>query len=54
MMRLYHGSDQEISEIDLTRGLPDKDFGQGFYLTHLRHRTSCQPAQESRSNQPLK
>ena len=37
MMRLYHGSDQEISEIDLTRGLPDKDFGQGFYLTHLRH-----------------
>lgn len=37
MIRLYHGSDQEISEIDLTRGLPDKDFGQGFYLTHLRH-----------------
>lgn len=37
MTRLYHGSNQEIGEIDLSRGLPDKDFGQGFYLTHLRH-----------------
>ena len=36
MIRLYHGSNQEIGEIDLSRGLPDKDFGQGFYLTHLR------------------
>ena len=37
MTRLYHGSNQEIGEIDLSRGLPDKDFGRGFYLTHLRH-----------------
>ena len=37
MIRLYHGSNQEISEIDLSLGMPDKDFGQGFYLTHLRH-----------------
>ena len=37
MMLLYHGSNQPIERIDLTRGLPDKDFGQGFYLTHLRH-----------------
>jgi len=37
MMRLHHGSNQEIGEIDLSLGLPDKDFGQGFYLTHLRH-----------------
>ena len=37
MTRLYHGSNQEIGEIDLSLGLPDKDFGQGFYLTHLRH-----------------
>ena len=37
MTRLYHGSYQEIGEIDLSLGLPDKDFGQGFYLTHLRH-----------------
>lgn len=37
MIRLYHGSNQEISEIDLSLGMPDKDFGQGFYLTNLRH-----------------
>lgn len=37
MIRLYHGSNQEIGEIDLSLGMPDKDFGQGFYLTHLRH-----------------
>lgn len=36
MIRLYHGSNQEIDEIDLLRGMPDKDFGRGFYLTHLR------------------
>lgn len=32
-MILYHGSNQEIQEIDLTRTRPNKDFGQGFYLT---------------------
>lgn len=37
MTTLYHGSNVPIDEIDLQRGLPDKDFGQGFYLTHLRH-----------------
>ena len=36
MIMLYHGSNQEIGEIDLQLGLPDKDFGRGFYLTHLR------------------
>lgn len=40
MTRLYHGSNQEIGEIDLSLGLPDKDFGQGFYLTHLRQLAS--------------
>lgn len=35
-MILYHGSDTEIEVIDLTRCNPNKDFGQGFYLTeHL-------------------
>lgn len=37
MTRLYHGSNQEIDKIDLSLGLPDKDFGRGLYLTHLRH-----------------
>lgn len=32
-MILYHGSNQDIKEIDLTKTRPNKDFGQGFYLT---------------------
>lgn len=35
-MRLYHGSNQTIEAIDLTKGKKFKDFGQGFYTTHLR------------------
>ena len=37
MITLYHGSNTVIDVIDLRLGMPDKDFGQGFYLTHLRH-----------------
>ena len=44
MTRLYHGSNQEIGEIDLSLGMPDKDFGQGFYLTHLRHQAERLPS----------
>ena len=32
-INLFHGSNVAISEIDLSKGLIDKDFGQGFYLT---------------------
>lgn len=32
-MKLYHGTNQDIEVIDLTRGLAYKDFGRGFYLT---------------------
>ena len=32
-MRLYHGTNQDIEKIDLSRGLTHKDFGKGFYLT---------------------
>ena len=35
MLLLYHGSNQEISSIDLSRCRPYKDFGRGFYLTTL-------------------
>ena len=34
-MKLYHGSNQPIIEINLSRGRKYKDFGQGFYTTHL-------------------
>lgn len=34
-MRLYHGSNQPILNIDLSKGQKYKDFGKGFYTTHL-------------------
>ena len=34
-MILYHGSNTEIGEIDLSRCLPYKDFGRVFYLTSM-------------------
>lgn len=34
-MRLYHGSNQQIDNINLSFGKKYKDFGQGFYTTHL-------------------
>lgn len=35
-MKLYHGSNQEISFVDLSLCKPNKDFGQGFYLTDIK------------------
>ena len=32
-MKLYHGSNMSINDIDLRRGRRGKDFGQGFYLS---------------------
>lgn len=32
-MILYHGSNIEIEQIDLDKSRPNKDFGQGFYLS---------------------
>lgn len=32
MIRLYHGSNVTIEQIDLSRSKRGKDFGQGFYL----------------------
>lgn len=34
-MRLYHGSNIIIEQIDLSKCKPYKDFGQGFYLTEI-------------------
>lgn len=36
-MKLYHGSNQDIEVIDITKGLRHKDFGKGFYLTPDRN-----------------
>ncbi len=32
-MKLYHGTNEAFSEIDLSKSKPNKDFGQGFYLS---------------------
>lgn len=34
-MKLFHGSNVEIGEIDLSKCMPYKDFGCGFYTTFL-------------------
>ncbi len=33
MMKLYHGSNMVIEQIDLMKSRPNKDFGRGFYLS---------------------
>lgn len=38
-MILYHGSNTVISDIDLDRGRPYKDFGKGFYLTDIKEQS---------------
>lgn len=32
-MILYHGTNMEFSQIDLSKSKPNKDFGKGFYLS---------------------
>ena len=32
-MILYHGTNLDFAEIDLKKSKPNKDFGQGFYLS---------------------
>lgn len=32
-MKLYHGSNTDIQQIDFAKTKPNKDFGRGFYLT---------------------
>ena len=36
IITLYHGTTHDFSEIDVRRGKPFKDFGQGFYATQSR------------------
>jgi hypothetical protein len=34
-LTLYHGTTSSFTEIDVSKGKPFKDFGQGFYATEL-------------------
>lgn len=36
-MKLYHGSNIDIQQIDFAKSKPNKDFGKGFYLTADKH-----------------
>ena len=38
MKTLYHGSNVDFTEVLLSKCLPHKDFGKGFYLTPSRYR----------------
>jgi hypothetical protein len=35
-MQVFHGSYMKIDEIDLSKTQPNRDFGQGFYVTKYR------------------
>jgi hypothetical protein len=35
-MIIYHGSYEEIVKIDLSKSVPNKDFGRGFYYAFAR------------------
>jgi len=35
-MKVFHGSYMVVSEIDLTKGRSNLDFGKGFYVTNIR------------------
>ena len=41
-MKLYHGTNIDFSEIDLSKCKPNKDFGQGFYLTNIEQQAEKQ------------
>ena len=36
-MRVYHGSSVKVDKIDLSKSMPNKDFGKGFYVTKFRN-----------------
>lgn len=40
-MRVYHGSDVEVREVDLSRSLMFKDFGPGFYVSADRNQAEA-------------
>ena len=39
-MILYHGSNVEVSSVDLSKCAKYKDFGQGFYMTSMEQQAS--------------
>lgn len=50
----YHGSNQDIKEIDLTKIRPNKDFGQGFYLTEDKEQAMKMAEQKLTYSRPFR
>lgn len=48
-MKLYHGTNIDFSEIDLSKCKPNKDFGQGFYLTNIEQQAEKQAVRRCNS-----
>ena len=54
-MKLYHGSNMPIHEIDLSKSNRGKDFGRGFYLSdnyEQAYRMACLTAERQESGMP--
>lgn len=47
-MKLYHGTNIDFKDIDLTKSNKYKDFGQGFYLTDIRSQAEQLAIKKSR------
>lgn len=47
-MTLYHGTNMDFAEIDLSKALPYKDFGKGFYLTSFLEQAKRMASRKSR------
>lgn len=47
-MILYHGTNQTIDIIDLSVCKPNKDFGQGFYLTDIEQQAQLMAKRRTR------
>jgi len=54
-MKLYHGSDARITEIDLKKCQPFKDFGRGFYTTRISEHATARAIDiaEAHFNSPV-
>ena len=49
-MKVYHGSDTQIDEIDLNKCKSGRDFGQGFYVTKLPEQAKTMAERVARWN----
>jgi hypothetical protein len=49
-MKVYHGSDTQIEEIDLEKCKYGKDFGRGFYVTKLKKQAETMAVRVSKWN----